>query len=166
MPYQMGVMTISRSGERHIIWIGEMPVIRYPKPRPLVLMDRKLETFRLQQNMDEIHWCLDECEHHDSYYRIRGFAFKRGNDHYRYEKKLILRNQNEEAWEFDMYPEERIDVAYSYPNEHFLFHTGYLCYVYDNVLQKENTYDVIIRLKNRFDYDDIRDIVTGKQICM
>lgn len=166
MPYQMGVLTVSRSGNRHIIWTGEMAVIRYQKPRPLVLMDRKLETYKLRQNTEEIQWHLDECEHHDSYYRIRGFAFKSGNDHYRYEKKLILRNQHEEAWEFDVYPEERIDVAYSYPIEHFLFNTGFVCYVYDNVLQKENSYDVIIRLKNRFDKDDIMDIVVGRQICI
>ena len=160
------MVTISRSGEWYITWAQELNVVRHPKPRPLVLMDRKLEHFQLQQNMDGLRWNLDECTHYDGYHRIRGFAYKQGNDHYRYEKKLVLRDQNGEAWEYDVYPEERIDVACVYTNEHFLFNTGYLCYVYDNTLQKESTYDVIIRLKNRFDDTDIRDIATGAKITL
>ena len=65
-----------------------------------------------------------------------------------------------------MYPEERIDVAYSFPQEHFLFYTGYVCYVYDNALRKNTRYQVIIRLKNRFDPTDVRDIVTDRTISI
>ena len=166
MPYQMGVMTVSRDGKRYIKWDRETDVVRHPKPRPLALRDWDLDTFELREDDSEIQWYLDECEHYDSYHRIRGFAFKRGNDHYRYEKKLILRNQNGHAQEFAMYPEERIDVAYSFPEEHFLFYAGYMCYVFDNALEQGSTYDVIIRLKNRFDIGDIRDIVTNRKISV
>lgn len=161
MPYLAGVLTVTGSGQRHLAWIQELDTVRHPKPRPLVLMDRKLEDFRLHQNLDGLCWSLDEYAHHDCYHRIRGFAFRQGNDHPRYEKKLILRDGSGQAREYDVYPEERIDVAYTYPNEHFLFNTGFQCYVYDNTLQPGSTYEVIIRLKNRFDPTDIRDIVTG-----
>jgi len=166
MPYRMGVMIVSGNGQRNLKWDRETDVVRHPLPRPMVLPDRKVEAFELRENMADIQWYLDECDHHETYHRVRGFAFKRGNDHYRYEKKLILQDQNGEAREFDMYPEERIDVAYTFPQQHFLFYTGFMCYVYDRALKPGSVYDVIIRLKNRFDDSDIRDIVTGRQICM
>jgi len=159
-------MIVSGNGQRNLKWDRETDVVRHPLPRPMVLPDRKVEAFELRENMADIQWYLDECDHHETYHRVRGFAFKRGNDHYRYEKKLILQDQNGEAREFDMYPEERIDVAYTFPQQHFLFYTGFMCYVYDRALKPGSVYDVIIRLKNRFDDSDIRDIVTGRQICM
>ena len=164
MPYQLGVMVVSGSGKRYVTWGGETGVVRHPKPRPFVLQDRKLDHFVLHENTGQIQWYLDECKHYGSYHRVRGFAFKRGNEHYQYGKTLILRNQNGEAWEFDMYPEERIDVASAFPHEHFLFYTGYQCYVFDNALPRDDSYDVIIRLKNRFDDADIRDILTDAKI--
>lgn len=166
MPYQIGVMTVTPDGNRYLKWDRETDVVRLPQPRPFALRDRDLADFELHADAAGIQWYLDECDHHDSYYRVRGFAFKRGNDHYRYEKKLILLDEQGTAREFDMYPEERIDVAYSFPREHFLFYTGFMCYVFDNALEPGKTYDVIIRLKNRFDAGDVRDIVTGRKISV
>lgn len=166
MPYQMGVMIVSGSGKRYVKWDRETHVVRHPKPRPFTLMDRKLDNFELHENTEEIQWYLDECSHCDTYHFVRGFAFRRGAEHHCYEKKLILRDQNGEAREFDMYPEERVDVAVAFQQEHFLFYTGYQCFVFDNALARGSTYDVIIRLKNRFDSSDIRDIVTGAKIHM
>lgn len=166
MPYTVGIMTVDRQGTRHLKWDRETMVIRHPKPRPFVLADQKLDDFVLHENTAEIQWYLDECTHENGYHRVRGFAFKRGGDHHHYEKSLILIEDDGSAREFEMYPEERIDVAYSFPQEHFLFYTGYVCYVYDNALRKNTRYQVIIRLKNRFDPTDVRDIVTDRTISI
>lgn len=166
LPYQMGVLTVAANGSRYLKWDRETDVVRHPKPRPFALRDRDLAQFELHPDTSDVQWYLDECDHHGSYHRVRGFAFKRGDTHYCYEKKLILLDQNGNAREFDMYPEERVDVAYSFPHEHFLFYTGYMCYVFDNALEHGKTYEVIIRLQNRFDAGDVRDIVTNRQITV
>lgn len=163
-PYQAGVLTIGRDGSRYLVWCRDIHVVRNPKPRPIALSSRKLASFGLRENTSEIQWYLDECEHHDSHYRIRGFAFKRGNEHHRYRTTLILAASNGTAYEFDVQPEERIDVAYSFAKEHFLYNTGFLCYVFDRALGQGMEYDVIIRLENQFDPKDVRDIVTGRKV--
>lgn len=164
MPYQVGVMIVDRSGTGHLAWNQETNVIRTPRPRPFVLPYRKLDSFTAHKAVLDIQSYLDECIHCGTFHRIRGFAYKKGNDHYCYEKKLILLAQDGQALEFDMYNEERVDVAYSFPQEHFLFNTGYLCYVFDNALESGKIYDVIIRLKNRFDPKNIQDVVTNMKI--
>ncbi len=166
MPYQMGVMTIGRDGKRYIGWCHETNVVRHPKARPFALADRKLDSFQKHENTEGIRWYLDACEHMDCYHEIRGFAFKQGDDHYRYDKSLILADQNGEAREFEVYYDERVDVAYSFCEEHFLYNTGFICYVFDSALQKGREYEILIRLKNQFDENDIRDIVTGKTISV
>ena len=93
----------------------------------------------------------------------RGFAFVRGYDHYRYATTLILRS-GEIAHEFAVYAEERIDVAYTFIRERFLFNTGFICYVFDNALEAGREYEVILRLQNQFDPGDIRDIPTGRTL--
>jgi len=55
-------------------------------------------------------------------------------------------------------------VAYTFPREHFLYNTGFCCYVYDGMLEPGMDYQVILRLENRFDPQDVRDIVTGGHI--
>lgn len=166
MPYRVGVMSVGQSGKRYIKWGDDTGVIRNPEPRPFTLPNRELKNFRLNEKSFGVRWCLDECSREDSYHLVRGFAFVRGGKHALYEKKLILRDENGRALEFDMYSEERIDVAYTFPREHFLFYTGYLCYVFDNTLEKGKSYDVIIRLQNCFDSGDVRDIVTQGKISI
>ncbi|MBQ8813879.1 MAG: glycosyltransferase [Lachnospiraceae bacterium] len=165
IPYQIGVMTRARNGVRYLVWCQEINVVRNPKPRALALGDKKLKNFEKRDGSD-IQWSLDDCDRGDSFHRIRGFAFKRGNDHHRYSKSLILLNQRGDAYEFEVYPEERIDVAFSFVNEHFLFYTGFVCYVFDSVLERGHEYEVIIRLRNQFDPADIRDIATGRKVCL
>ena len=63
--------------------------------------------------------------------------------------------------EYDVYPQERIDVAYNFLQEHFLFYTGFICYVFHTTLQKGHTYDVSVRLRSCFDSSNILDIPTG-----
>ena len=57
-----------------------------------------------------------------------------------------------------------VDVAYTFVEEHFLYYTGFVCYVYDGMLPAGQSYDVIIQLKNMFDETDLRHIVTEGRI--
>lgn len=166
LSYQMGVLTVARDGKRYLCWCRETPVIRRPKPRPIALADRKLEAFERHEGHTDVRWCLDECRHYDVYHRLQGFAYKIGGDHYRYGKTLVLVDANGEAREFEVQLEERVDVAYTFPTEHYLYYTGFVCYVYDSVLKSGAEYDVIIRLKNQFDPADIRDIPTGQKVSL
>ena len=167
LPYQMGVLTVDRMGKRHLCWCRHSDVIRSPKPRPyFALPDRKLTDFCLHTGGEDVQWYADECTAREGYHVIRGFAFKRGNDHYCYGKTLILRGSDGSVREYKMHAEERIDVAYTFDREHFLYYTGYLCYVFHTTLDCSREYDVIIRLKNQFDPRDVRDIVTGQKVCL
>ena len=164
LPYAVGVMVTDREGQRHVCWCRETDVIRTPKPRPISLEHEKLAAFERREGASDVQWCLDECSRKDSYFRIRGFAYKRGQEHYRYGKTLILQDQEGGALAFQVQLEERIDVAYSFPREHFLYNTGFVCYVFESMLEPGREYDVIIRLQNRFDAGDVRDIVTGRRV--
>lgn len=164
LPYQLGVMTIDRSGNRYLCWCTEINVVRRPKSLPIALGYETLPSFERQDSYDDVQWYLDECSRFDSYFRIRGYAYKRGRDHYRYQKKLILQDSSGGARSFEVQLEERIDVAYSFPQEHFLYYTGFVAYIFDGMLEKGKEYDVILRLQNQFDAGDIRDIVTGQKI--
>lgn len=164
MPYRIGVMTVDRVGNRYLVWCRETDVVRSPKARPFALADRKLEDFQVHPDCGSVQWYLDRCEPFDGYHLIRGFAFKRGSDHYRYGTTLILRSSDGAAREFQVYADERIDVAYTFVQERFLFNTGFICYVFDNALETGREYEVILRLQNRFNPQDIRDIPTGKTL--
>lgn len=164
LPYQMGVLTVARDGRKYLKWCRESDVVRNPMPRPVALEDTVLSDFTLHKNTAQVQWWLDECSDAGAYHKVSGFAYKRGKDHYRYGKSLILVDQEGKAREFAVQLMERLDVAYTFPKEHFLYYTGFVCYVYNSMLEQNREYDVIIRLKNRFDPRDIRDIPTGHKI--
>ena len=159
MPYKIGVMTVDRAGNRYLVWCRESEVIRTPKARPFAREDRVLDKFELHPDQGTVQWYLDKCEDMGGYHLIRGFAFKRGSDHYRYATSLILRG-GDIAQEFAVSFDERIDVAYTFVRERFLFNTGFVCYVFHNALEAGREYQVILRLQNQFDPADIRDIPT------
>ncbi|MBQ6850919.1 MAG: glycosyltransferase family 2 protein [Oscillospiraceae bacterium] len=164
MPYRVGVLTVAGNGKRYINWCTDINVIRNPEPRPLVLDSNKIENFELHNRPEGIRCFIDGCGRYDGYYRIQGFAFKSGNDHHIYKNSVVLVSDNGEAFEFNVHLDERPDVAYSFPEEKFLYYTGFICYVFDNVLEKGHSYDIIIRLKNHFDENDIIDIPTNKKL--
>ena len=105
------------------------------------------------------------CQENPGYHHVRGFAFKRGDDHYCYSKSLVLRSEDD-VQEFAIWPDERLDVAYAFPREHFLYYTGFIGYIYHDALQKGRSYDVIIRLRNRMAPEDILDIPTAGRISL
>lgn len=164
MPYKVGVMILDQQGVRHIAWCRQVDVVRNPKPRPYALADRIEKDYAFYSAADKVQWYLDACREEDGYHVIQGFAFKRGDDHAYYGTTIHLVGANGTALEYDVYPDERIDVAYNFINEHFLFYTGFICYVFHTTLEKGQYYDVNLRLKSRFDSNDILDIPVGQRI--
>lgn len=164
MSYQVGVMTVDRNGRRNLCWCRNSAILRLPKARPMDNGSRSMDSFAIKDRQAECRWYVDSCAHDGGHYRIQGFAFKRGDTHYLYRTTLILLGNDGQALKFDPQPDERIDVAYSFPEEHFLFDTGFICYVFEAALEPGRTYSLIIRLSNRFHPEDILDIPTGKTI--
>lgn len=167
MPYQIGVMTVAGDGTRHLVWSGvSTNVIRKPGSRPVAAACRKAEDAQLHLEHSDIQYYLDACQYESPYYAIRGFAFCRGGGHYRYSKSLLLLDGKGGAWEVDVQPEERVDVACAFPKEHFLYYTGFVCYLFDGAISAGQEYDVVIRMRNRFDPTDVRDVVTDGKVIL
>ena len=164
LPYRVGVMVLSTDGTQHIAWHRETDIIRNTHPRPAALPFRELEE-NVKENAEGIQWYLDGYGSQGDYHKISGFAFKRGNEHHHYSNTVILRGSDGSVLEFVTYPDERVDVAYSFPEEHYLFYTGFVAYVYNKSLKPDTEYEVIIRLRNNLDPKDVRDIVTGACFC-
>ena len=165
MPYRVGVMLVDINGRHHVCWCRDIDVVRNPKPRPYALEDRILENYEAHSG-EGVQWYLDTCREETGYHVIRGFAFKRGGEHAYYRKSLILKDRNGTVRQYDVYPEERVDVAYNFLQEHFLFYTGFICYVFHTTLEKGHTYDVSVRLTSCFDRNDILDIPTGGTVTV
>ncbi len=165
IPYTLGVMLVDQQGKQQVHWCREFPVTRRNRVRPISKKYRQLEQFACHATPPEkVQWWIDTLEHRDACCYIRGFAFCKGNDHYRYKIQLILSEAEGEAFQFDVQRDERVDVAYSFIQEHFLLYTGFQCYIYDGILKRGKEYNLTIRLINQFDTDEILDIPTGKAI--
>ena len=165
MVYQTGVLTIGSDGVRYLTWCRPTDIIRNPEPRPMEASCCPLPDFCLCDNGAPVHWSLDACENHGQYSHIRGFAFVGGGVHYRYTKTLVLTGAQGHSFALKVQPEERLDVAYTFPHEHFLYYTGFVCYIYEGTLEP-GEYDVTIRLQNQFRLGDIKDIPTGKKLTV
>jgi len=163
MRYRMGVMIEDREGRMRLCWCSETNIIRSGRPRPIAAPMKIVKDFRCLDNPQGVRWYLDECCRKEDHFLIRGFAHVERWDHYRYSKRVILRSPRE-TLSLEVQAEERVDVAYTFPREHFLYNTGFCCYVYDGMLEPGMDYQVILRLENRFDPQDVRDIVTGGHI--
>lgn len=166
MSYNVGVLTIDKENRKYIRWCRKTDIIRNQKPRLVIKNSKQLSSFEKQEGSTNVQWYIDENSYNECYHKIRGYAYCRGDHHYQYTKSIILYDNQRMAYEFEVYEEERIDVAYTFPNEHFLYYTGFICYIFDGVLEQGRDYDVIIRLRNQFDKEDIRDVVTGEKISM
>lgn len=165
MPFQVGVMIMDCQGMRHVSWCRSIDVVRNPKPRPYALAERVVDDY-VQHSGEGVQLYLDACREEDGYHVIQGFAFKRGGEHAYYGKTLILQDRDGTVLEYDVYPQERIDVAYNFLQEHFLFYTGFICYVFHTTLKKGHTYDVSLRLRSCFDSSNILDVPTGQSVTI
>ncbi len=160
LPYRLGVMAVGRDGKRYLSWYRESGVIRESRPRPYALGHSRLEGFAPAGGAERVKFYLDECARETHHHRIRGFAFIPGDRHFYYRTTLVLAGEAESI-EFEAYPEERVDVAYTFPGERYLYNTGFACYVYDKTLTPGEKYRVYLRLKNVWDNSDIADADTG-----
>lgn len=164
MPYLMGVMTVRRDGKRRVCWCKESAVIRNPRPRTMALGYKPLKGFLLRERTLEANWHFDECRYEGPYYKLRGFAYKRGADHSQYRKSLVLSDDAGNAYEFEVQQEERLDVACSFANEPFLYYTGFVCYIFESMLKPGQNYHVAIRLTHLADPSKICDIRTEETV--
>ena len=166
IPYQIGLLTIDKKGTKSLTWCENYEVKREvnSKPRPMILNYEEKNSFEKHEENSLVQWNIDENSYQDGIYKIRGYIYRRGRNHYQYEKSMILVDGDGKAYEFKVHFEERIDVAAAFPNEHFLYNTGFVCYIYENVLKKDRSYDVVLRLQNQFDENDVIDVTTGQKI--
>lgn len=164
MQYRIGILTIDKNGKRYVTWWKDTDIIRNNKPRNQLCNCKYVSNVKIYNNNADIRWYIDENSVVDQCYKIRGFAFKQDDMHYLYKQSIILVNDNMCGYEIDVQQEERIDVAAAFPEQQFLYYTGFNCYMYKEILEKGEDYNIIIRLTNRFDKDDIFDIYTGQKI--
>lgn len=164
MVYRLGVMVIGRDGTRYLKWCRNIEIERNPKNQVLIFENNPLENFELHDRQEAIPWSLEQCEQKQGYWFIKGFAFKNSWDHYRYETSLILLGSDGTASELDIQPEERLDIAYAFPEQHFLYYTGFSSYLFDSTLKPGVEYELVIRVKSLYDPMDWYDIMTGQKI--
>ena len=161
MSYTAGIMLVDRNGRRFVKWCKETGVVRNPKPRPVSLPYRKIDFKPSVAGAAKTNWFVDWCGYETPCHRIAGFAFRTGGQHYLYNRTIILTDSDGNAYEFDTHPDERLDVAYTFPKEHYLYYTGFICYIYDGMLPSGREYHMTIRLTNTVDQNDVIDIHTG-----
>jgi hypothetical protein len=124
-----------------------------------------MRNFTYHEHARDIRYFIDMCEASADGVEISGWAFCNGDMHYQYNRKLILFDGIDKAYECDLPYEERSDVALAMPEVKFLCKTGFdVAFISDSIeLGKE--YDVIIRFANSIDKDDVQDIVVAK-LCV
>lgn len=166
LPYRFGILTVTDNGKKYISWCGTQNFERQRvgRPRPIISDYVLLMSKIINDENKEVQWNIDENIYSDGVFKIRGYAFKRGNKHYQYSTSIVLVDKMGKAYEFETLVEERVDVATAFPVEHYLFDTGFVSYVFDKVLDIQSEYEVIIRLRNKLNKNDVLDVTTGQKI--
>lgn len=165
MPYRIGILAYDRFGKGFIRWcVQHTNVIRNPRPRMFISFNKSKGLYKLCHQQAAVQWYVDYVQNKGKYYEIRGFAFCTGKPHFQYQQTLLLVDQNKMAYEFEVHSEERVDVAAAFPEQHFLYNTGFMCYILSDVLEFGMEYDIIIRLTNQFNQGDFVDVVTSHMI--
>lgn len=165
MPYKIGILSYDKDGNKYITWWSKQSdVMRGPDLRPFMNAHTKILDFEIHDNQSNTQWHVDYIKKEENFYEIAGFAYYIGDNHIKYQISLILVDKGETAYEFAVYNEVRIDVAAAFPEQHFLYNTGFKCYILKDILQLDKKYDVIIRLRNQFVSSDIVDILTQEKV--
>lgn len=164
MTYRVGMLVIGRDKKRYLKWCRDTEIIQNMNLNSPVIRNDRIESLVLHDGSTEVQWYVDACSHQADYWRIAGFAFKKGGDHYQYTSTLILACDDGTAYELNTEIHERLDVACTFPKEHFLYKTGFAAYAFDCALEAGKEYKVIIRLTNQFRPTEFYDVVTGKMI--
>lgn len=167
MPYKIGILTYDSSENRYVKWCNQhTDVIRNSRRQVFMCSNKRIGIYIPCYRKRDVKWYIDFVQNKGMYYEIRGFAFCVGNSHFKYRQSLLLIDQNNAAYEFEVHSEERVDVAAAFPEQHFLYNTGFKCYVVCDVLAYGAEYDIIIRLTNQFEQEDVVDVVTGHKITL
>lgn len=165
IPYKIGILSYDKDGNRYITWWNrQSDVIRNLISRPFMCAHTNILNFEKHDNQGNVRWNIDYIKEDDNFYEIAGFAFHMGNNHFKYQISLVLEEEKNIAHEFELHKEVRIDVAAAFPEQHFLYNTGFKCYILKDILESGKGYDVIIRLRNQFDSSDIIDILTQRKL--
>ena len=162
LPYVCGILLCTVSGRKYVIWKDKSPVVRSPKERPQISECTVSEGFVQHPASRELSWYLDEHDRKEDHFSIRGFAFVKNNLHYQYRLRVFLLPEEGKAIEVRHCHEERVDVAYSFPELHFLYETGFQCRILPEQLESGRSYQILLRLENQFEKADIQDIPTGQ----
>ena len=165
MPYKIGILAYDRSGNSFVKWcIQRTDVIRNPRSHAFMCSNKSKGIYVPCHRKMDVRWYVDYVQTKGDYYEIRGFAFCTGNSHFKYQQTLVLVDKNRMAYEFEVQNEERVDVAAAFPEQHFLYNTGFKCYILCEALECGEEYELVIRLSNQFVLEDVVDIVTGQKI--
>lgn len=163
-PYKVGVEIIGSSGKKAVKWTDRTTDMIFPKTVSKCSDHSYADKLSLIPCSENTVWSIDINSVSNRMQTIQGFAFCEGNDHFRYKKQLILKDTRDRAFIFDTEPVKRLDVAATFPEIHYLFSTGFRCTILRELLEKNNEYEVYIRLYNIADTSDIRDIATGQKV--
>ncbi len=163
-PYRVGVEIIGSSGKKAVKRTDRETCPELPRNISICSDYSYTDKLSLIPRSENAVWNIDINTVSDRMQTIEGFAFCEGNDHFRYKKKLILKDARDRAFVFDTIPVKRLDVAAAFPEIHYLFSTGFRCIILRELLEKNNAYEVYIRLYDSTDPSDIRDISTGQKV--
>lgn len=165
VPYKIGILAYDKDGNRYMIWWNKQSdVIRNSYPRPFMCSHTNISYFEKHDKQMDVQWNIDYIKKNDDFYEIAGFAYHIGDNHIKYQTSLVLVSEDNAAYEFEVQKEMRIDVAVAFPEQHFLYNTGFKCYILNDILELGKGYDVIIRLRNQFDSSDIIDILSQRKL--
>ena len=163
IPYRIGVQTIDPEGVSHVYWESHLRnVVRGWPYRRKYVDCHSLMNFEYHERTHDIRYFIDTCEANAEGVEISGWAFCNGDKHYQYNRKLILFDGIEKAYECDLPYKERTDVAIAIPEVKFICNTGFDICIAKGAFDLNKGYDVIIRFSNTMNKDDIQDIIISK----
>ena len=165
-PLRFGMMTVYQDGHRRVCWDENFsfPSLRRNSRAWMSDYTRINALDALPESKAQgTHWSLDELRKEENYYCLQGFAYVEGEFHGDYATSLVFRADGD-ALIFETQREQRLDVALAFPEEHFLYGTGFRAYILRELLKAGKEYEIFIRLKNVWDETDVREIDTGRSV--
>lgn len=166
LPYRIGILTMGKGGSRYITWWQHAACrIQSQETGMSICRGKKAAVIEKHDQMSRVQWHVDVSRDAGAYYEISGYVFYIGDTHYLYQKSLILAEvKGPGGYELAVYDRERADVAAAFAKQHFLYRTGFACYIWKGALEEGVEYDVVIRLRNEVVAEDVQDIVTGLKV--
>lgn len=166
LQYRIGMQIIDTDGVSHVIWSNTVTDIdRSFQPFSRYCDMKELSDFSLSDAHKQVFWNIEDCIENANGYNLKGWVFCDENNHFKYKKELVLRPKEGKTLLFEVIDERRLDVSVAFPHIHYLYNTGFRCNIYKDDLEAGTEYEVILRMKNLFNEDDVADVVTGQKVC-